>query len=104
LHTLCHFSAHSLVNEIKKQTDLSLKTTIYLSGGGMHNPLVVSLIREQIPSVPIKNMDVLGISGDAKEAVLFAALANETVAGERGFDAPGSSGEQFFMGQISFPL
>ncbi len=104
LHTLCHFSAHSLVNEIKKQTDLNLKTTIYLSGGGMHNPLMVSLIKEQIPSVPIENMDILGISGDAKEAVLFAALANETLAGERGFDAPSDTGEQFFMGKISFPL
>ena len=28
-------------------------------------------------------MDVLGVHGDAKEAVLFAVLANETMAGDR---------------------
>ena len=48
-------------------------------------------------------MDVLGIHGDAKEAVLFAVLANETVAGES--DEKQSLGglPLVGMGKISFP-
>jgi anhydro-N-acetylmuramic acid kinase len=30
----------------------------------------------------VKLIDELGVSGDAKEAVLFAVLANEAIAGE----------------------
>jgi anhydro-N-acetylmuramic acid kinase len=38
----------------------------------------------------------LAVNPDAKEAVLFALLANEAVAGENG--APG-----IYMGKVSFP-
>ena len=104
LHTLSHFTAVSLVNEIKKQVDLDQMTTIYLSGGGMHNPLIVSLIKQLMPGINVENMKKLGVSGDAKEAVLFAVLANETVAGQSGFIAPNQNGEHFFMGKVSFPV
>ena len=42
----------------------------------------MELIREQFPSIGIDKTDALEVPGDAKEAVLFAALANEAVAGE----------------------
>jgi anhydro-N-acetylmuramic acid kinase len=104
LNTLCRFTAVSLTNEIKKQVDVSKKnTTIYLSGGGAHNPLIVDLIKQFLPSVSIKSMNLIGVSGDAKEAVLFAVLANETVSGSDGFSSISEKKEQFFMGKISFP-
>ncbi|MGR3811267.1 anhydro-N-acetylmuramic acid kinase [Jiulongibacter sp. NS-SX5] len=103
LHTLCHFTAKSLTQEIKRSVNLEPDTVIYLSGGGMHNPLLVELIKQELPNVHVKIMNVLGVSGDAKEAVLFAALANETLAGQ-GFISPNNSEERFFMGKISLPL
>lgn len=102
LHTLCHFTARSLTKEIRKTVDLTEKTVVYLSGGGMHNPLLVDLIKQFLPDLSVENMGEIGVSGDAKEAVLFAALANETLAGS-GFISPENSEERFFMGKISFP-
>lgn len=105
LHTLCHFTANTLCNEILKSVPLSFQNNMgfYLSGGGMHNPLICKLIESQLQGSRIHKMDVLGISGDAKEAVLFAAIANETLAGSKGFNSPKSSTSSFFMGKISFP-
>ena len=42
--------------------------------------LLVNWLKELLPCNFLKTND-LGISGDAKEAVLFAILANETVSG-----------------------
>ncbi|MGB4839132.1 MAG: anhydro-N-acetylmuramic acid kinase [Saprospiraceae bacterium] len=54
---------------------------IYMSGGGAHNPLLVKTMQELLPDCTFDLSDKLGIMGDAKEAVLFAVLANETIAG-----------------------
>ncbi|UBM57488.1 anhydro-N-acetylmuramic acid kinase [Marinilongibacter aquaticus] len=103
LHTLAHFSMRALIQEIQKTVPQSPNLTIYLSGGGMHNPLFCRLLEEAFSPEKVKPMDSLGISGDAKEAILFAALANETVAGNKGFARPNHTEESFFMGKISFP-
>jgi anhydro-N-acetylmuramic acid kinase len=100
LATLCQFSAETLCDSIKSSVNTAQGATIYLSGGGMHNPLLVSLIKQNLLGLIVKPMDDLGISGDAKEAVLFAALANETVAGKEGFQI---NGQHFSMGKISLP-
>jgi anhydro-N-acetylmuramic acid kinase len=100
LATLCHFTADTLCTSIREETSAE---TIYLSGGGMHNPLIVNLIKQQFPTLVIKPMGVLGVSGDAKEAVIFAALANECIASETGFKLPNGKDGDFFMGKISFP-
>jgi len=48
-------------------------------------------------------MAKLGIDGDAKEAVLFAVLANETVAGRVGEGAVLGGIPLVGMGKVSFP-
>lgn len=106
LHTLCHFTAATLAHEIKKNTSANdmANTAIYLSGGGMHNPLICQLLATELSSNKIAPMDALGVSGDAKEAVLFAALANETLAGKTGFESHFINKEPFYMGKVSFPM
>lgn len=103
LKTLCHFTADTLCDCIIQNIDINEKTAVYLSGGGMHNPLLVNLIKQRLPNLVIDKMDVFGISGDAKEAVLFAALANETLSGETGFKKPNKGQGSFYMGKISLP-
>ncbi|MCL4132251.1 UNVERIFIED_CONTAM: hypothetical protein GTU68_059239 [Idotea baltica] len=103
LKTLCHFTADTLCDCIIQNVDINEKTGVYLSGGGMHNPLLVDLIKQRLPNLVIDKMHVLGISGDAKEAVLFAALANETLSGETGFKKPNNELGSFYMGKISLP-
>ena len=55
---------------------------VYVSGGGMHNPLIMSYLREHLPGFHIQSTSEKGIDPDAKEAILFALLANEAVAGQ----------------------
>jgi anhydro-N-acetylmuramic acid kinase len=47
--------------------------------------------------------DVIGINPDAKEAILFALLANEAVAGTPLFAGGHATKIPTTMGKISFP-
>ncbi len=76
---------------------------LYISGGGAHNPLIWKYLEEILTGWTIHPMDKLGIDGDAKEAVLFAVLANETVAGEAQEGQKLGGLPLFGMGKISFP-
>ncbi|MGY3089244.1 anhydro-N-acetylmuramic acid kinase [Hymenobacter sp. UYAg731] len=53
----------------------------YVSGGGSHNATLLQALQRHLPTARFAPIDTLGIPADAKEAVLFAVLANETVAG-----------------------
>jgi anhydro-N-acetylmuramic acid kinase len=76
---------------------------IYASGGGAHNPLLMASIQNQLPNCQLSLIDELGVSGDAKEAVLFAVLANETVAGGEVSFGKREGVPSVTMGKISFP-
>jgi len=70
----------------------------------MHNPLLLDNISQQIPDINIKNTEELNIHPDAKEAVLFALLANECVGGGKmQFGNQKQGIPSVTMGKISFP-
>jgi len=106
LATLTRFSAETIaeaVNFTINKTSYSVQDfNVYMSGGGMHNPLLVSWLKELLPCNFLKIND-LGISGDAKEAVLFAILANETVSGGESDFGSRRGVPSVSMGKISFP-
>jgi anhydro-N-acetylmuramic acid kinase len=106
LATLTRFSAETIAEAINftiSKTNYQVQDfDIYLSGGGMHNPLLVENLKELLNCNFLKTND-LGISGDAKEAVLFAILANETVAGGRSDFGSRRGIPSVSMGKISFP-
>ena len=106
LATLTRFSAETIaeaVNFTINNTSYNIKDfNVYMSGGGMHNPLLVSWLKELLPCNFLKTND-LGISGDAKEAVLFAILANETVSGGESDFGSRRGIPSVSMGKISFP-
>lgn len=102
--TLNRFSAVSIVNALKKTMQNEQAYHLYTSGGGMHNPVLMEHIYSLLPGYRFFTTDSLHINPDAKEALLFAVLANETVAGESSGPAIGSAGIPFVsMGKISFP-
>ena len=103
LATLTRFSAKTIASAIKKVIKSKKSFSLFLSGGGAHNPLMVQWVKELLPSVQIYKMDDLGISGDAKEAVLFAVLANESLAGGKLHFGSRSKVPSVSMGKISFP-
>jgi len=101
--TLNRFSAETLAEAITSTTDISRNFVLYLSGGGMHNPLLVQHLNELLPNTRIENTEKLGVHPDAKEAVLFAVLANQTLSGSKLFGNSGLGMPQVNMGKISFP-
>ncbi len=103
LATLTRFSAETIAIAIKKVIKNKKSFRLFLSGGGAHNPLMIQWMNELLPTVRFNKMDDLGISGDAKEAVLFAVLANEALAGGRLHFGNRSKIPSVSMGKISFP-
>lgn len=104
--TLNRFSADMIVAAIKKCMQDSIPYTLYVSGGGMHNPLLMKNIQTQLSGVQVCSTDKLHIPPDAKEAVLFALLANECICAEPHFTASAQIRKGMlpvFMGKISFP-
>jgi anhydro-N-acetylmuramic acid kinase len=106
LATLTRFTAETIAEAVEinmANINQNLKEiTIYASGGGVHNPLLMQWLSELLPC-KFKNINDLGFSGDAKEAVLFAILANETLAGGNSqFDLKNGI-PSVCMGKISFP-
>ncbi len=99
LATLNRFTAEAIAQIIKSHVPTQ-DTIIYTSGGGSHNKQLLNNLSSLLPSIPIKDISSLGVSGDAKEAVLFAVLANECVSG-----APIAyqGAPSLSMGKISMP-
>ena len=98
--TLNKFSADMIVAAIQ-QTTTNKNIIVYSSGGGMHNPLLMQNIKEQLPEIDFKTTEDLGINPDAKEAILFAVLANEALCG--GKTDFGDAAPSVSMGKISLP-
>ena len=102
--TLNRFTAETIVHSLQKFINLKRNPIIYISGGGMHNPMLMEFIEKEISPVQIVSTIQKGIEPDAKEAVLFAVLANETVAGQPDVFAKHLKGmPAVTMGKISFP-
>ena len=102
--TLNRFTADTIVQAIKECTKGWDDIKIFYSGGGIHNPLLIQNIQEQLPNGSFSTTETIGINPNAKEAVLFAILANETIAGENNSIGNRGTGQQSVsMGKISFP-
>lgn len=102
--TLNRFSADMIVDALYRSMVSRKDFVVYVSGGGMHNPLLMQHIHEQLPGIIFKDTQELEVNPDAKEAVLFAILANEAVAGGEVTLGAGRNGvPAVSMGKISFP-
>jgi len=104
IRTLTEFSAQSMALAIKKYIP-ETQANLYVSGGGSQNPLLMQRISELLPEVKMGFSSEIGIPTDAKEAVLFALLANETImdAGASKVRRLGDS-PWVTMGKISLPF
>ena len=110
LATLTRFSAETITEALIKlfvEKGFSEKEIaeikIYASGGGARNPLLMRYIQELLPTPQYATTAALKINPDAKEAVLFAILANECVAGGKTHFGSRQGVPSVSMGKISFP-
>ena len=103
LATLNMFTAQTISEAIKKVVGDQYIYTMYISGGGMHNHLLMEHLKQLLPSITIKSSIEIGILPDAKEAILFALLGNEAVAGTSLLAGGNATKVATTMGKISFP-
>jgi len=101
LATLTYFSSVTIAEAIQRVTGKN-KFDLYVSGGGAHNPLLMQGLKVLLPNITFHKMEALGITGDAKEAVLFAVLANEALAGGKTDFGKRSKIPSVSMGKVSF--
>ena len=102
--TLNKFTADIICNSLQPYAKNN-NTKLYISGGGTHNPLLMQYLVENLNHFIITDINTKGISPDAKEAVLFAILANECVAGNPDtFKNISDLIPAVSMGKISFPV
>ncbi|WEB45535.1 anhydro-N-acetylmuramic acid kinase [Streptomyces yunnanensis] len=66
-------------------------TELIASGGGTRNPTLMRMISEELPGVPLRPSDDLGLPSEAKEALAFAVLGFLTFHGLPG-TLPSSTG------------
>jgi anhydro-N-acetylmuramic acid kinase len=92
--SLSYITARVIADGIYKVVgDTTKNIVMYASGGGIHNAYIMKQLQTMCPNTSFKNLETLGVHPDAKEAVLFAVLANEALAGS----------PELSMGKISFP-
>lgn len=99
LATLAQFSAIGIVRALEATIPTGISYKVYVSGGGMHNPLLIQQLEAQLGK-KMESTAMLDLNPDAKEAVLFALLANECISGPK-INIEGQPAVA--MGKISFP-
>lgn len=57
---------------------------VIVSGGGVHNRTLMAALAAEFGSIPVRSSASLGLDPDAREAVAFAILANESIHGRPG--------------------
>ena len=64
---------------------------VLVSGGGARNATLMAALASALGPIPVRSLAEVGLDPDAKEAVAFAVLANETIFGRPG-NVPGATG------------
>jgi anhydro-N-acetylmuramic acid kinase len=90
LATLTRFVAEAVADGLRRHVPGRVEEVL-VSGGGARNRTLMGAIRECLLPVPVRSVEELGLDPDAKEAIAFAVLANETLFGRPG-NHPGATG------------
>jgi anhydro-N-acetylmuramic acid kinase len=100
--TVTVFTAKSISDSYRKYIQPSYKLSeVVMSGGGVYNPILFQFLKEYLENINIRKVEEFGIPSDAKEALAFAILANETICGNPG-NVPSATGarERVVLGKI----
>jgi len=80
LATLTRFCAEAIARSYREVLP-ALPDEVYVSGGGALNPVLMRHLSELLAPIPVGSSAALGIDPEAKEAIAFAVLANQTLFG-----------------------
>lgn len=77
---------------------------IFVSGGGVHNEYLFLAVKKYFQGVKVLPIENIGFSSDAKEALCFAVLANETISGNpANVRAATGASRETVLGVIALP-
>lgn len=80
--TLTHFTAYCNARNIQLYAEkMGQVDQLIVSGGGSHNSFLKELLQDYLGHGTVITQEDLGYSSDAKEAIAFAVLGNETLHG-----------------------
>lgn len=78
--TVTAFTAHSIADAYRDWLP-TLPDDVLVNGGGCRNPTLMTMLATLLPTSTVAATDAAGIDGDAKEAMLFALMAHDALAG-----------------------
>ncbi len=90
LASLTRFVAESVATGIRQWAREPV-AEVLVSGGGARNGTLMAALGAALAPVPVRSLAEVGLDPDAKEAVAFAVLANETLFGRPG-NLPAATG------------
>lgn len=107
IYTLTYFTAQSIVKHIKDIIKQGHQVdNLIVGGGGTHNDTLMKAIADLLEDtrVKVKTQEDLGFSSDAKEAIAFVILGNQTVNQLPG-NVPSVTGakQEVILGSITYP-
>lgn len=80
--SLLELTARSIADAIKRECGPAQE--VLVCGGGVHNKQLMLRLQAQLPTTRIASTDLYGVSPDDLEALAFAWLAQQTLAGQPG--------------------
>jgi anhydro-N-acetylmuramic acid kinase len=82
IRTLSELTAQSIADSIQQYIPKQISDNFQLivSGGGSKNPYLMERIAQLLSPIQLLESDAVGVPSAAKEALLFAVLANETLS------------------------
>ena len=101
--TLTAFTVQSIAGGIRRFCPGEF-AKLWVGGGGVHNPLIMAGLQHALPDIAVKSLADLGVDPDAREALSFAVLANETLMGRTGnIPAVTRAQRPVVLGKIALP-
>jgi anhydro-N-acetylmuramic acid kinase len=103
--TATAFTAGSVADAINRFVAPRMRVDdLIVSGGGLHNPVILRGLAERLPNLKISPSDAFGVNSDAKEAIAFAILAHESFH-RRPANLPSATGARHpcILGKLCWP-
>ncbi|GIN86397.1 anhydro-N-acetylmuramic acid kinase [Heyndrickxia sporothermodurans] len=103
--TVTYFTAYSIADAYKRYVFPNAHIDeMIVGGGGSYNHTLIRMLKELLPNIAIYIQEDIGYSSDAKEAIAFSILANETIH-QQYSNVPRATGskEQVILGSITLP-
>ena len=100
--TLTRFTAEAIARSYREMLP-AMPDEVFVSGGGALNPVLMRHLKELLAPIRVESSAALGVDPEAKEAISFAVLANQTLFGAPG-NIPAVTGAigARVLGKISF--